>query len=36
MDENIIKTLHDHFQENFMLEIQYHDTEQQKEWNKIS
>lgn len=35
MDENIIKTLHDHFQENFMLEIQYHDTEQQKEWNKF-
>lgn len=35
MDENIIKTLHDHFQENFMLEIQYHDTKQQKEWNKF-
>lgn len=35
MDENIIKTLHDHFQENFMLEIQYHNTEQQKEWNKF-
>ena len=35
MDENVISTLHEHFQENFMLEIQYHDTEQQKEWNKF-
>lgn len=35
MDENVISTLYEHFQENFMLEIQYHDTEQQKEWNKF-
>lgn len=35
MDENVVSTLHEHFQENFMLEIQYHDTEQQKEWNKF-
>ena len=33
MDEHIIKSLHEHFQENFMLEIQYHNTEKQKQWN---
>ena len=31
--EEIIKLLHEHFGDNFMLEIQYHDTEKQKEWN---
>ena len=31
--EEIIKLLHGHFGDNFMLEIQYHDTEKQKEWN---
>lgn len=35
MDENIISTLHSHFKENFMLEIQYHDTEEQKKWNRF-
>lgn len=35
MDENIISILHDHFKENFMLEIQYHDTEEQKKWNRF-
>lgn len=33
-DDNIILSLHNHFKENFMLEIQYHNTEKQKEWNK--
>jgi len=33
MDEHIIKLLHEHFKENFMLEIQYHNTEKQKQWN---
>lgn len=33
MDEHIIKSLHEHFKENFMLEIQYHNTEKQKQWN---
>lgn len=33
MDEEIIKTLHNHFKDNFMLEIQYHNTEKQKQWN---
>lgn len=32
--ENIILQLHNHFKNNFMLEIQYHNTEKQKEWNK--
>lgn len=31
---NLIKRLKEHFQENFMLEVQYHNTEQQKEINK--
>lgn len=33
MDGHIIKSLHEHFKENFMLEIQYHNTEKQKQWN---
>ena len=33
--EQIIKTLHDHFKDNFMLEIQYHDTDLQKDWNQF-
>ena len=33
MDEHIIKSLHEHFKDNFMLEIQYHNTEKQKQWN---
>lgn len=32
--DDIIKTLHNHFRNNFMLEIQYHNTDKQKEWNK--
>lgn len=32
--EDIIKILHDHFKENFMLEIQYHNTVEQIELNK--
>lgn len=31
---DIIQTLYNHFGENFYLEIQYHNTDQQKEWNK--
>lgn len=33
MDEEIIKSLHNHFKDNFMLEIQYHNTKKQKQWN---
>lgn len=33
MDEHIIKSLHEHFKDNFMLEVQYHNTEKQKQWN---
>lgn len=32
--DEIIYTLHNHFKENFMLEIQYHDTDKQRDWNK--
>ena len=32
--DDIILQLHDHFQDNFLLEVQYHNTEKQKEWNK--
>lgn len=32
--ENIVLKLHNHFQDNFMLEIQYHDTDKQREINK--
>lgn len=32
--DEIIEQLHDHFKENFYLEIQYHNTTKQKEWNK--
>lgn len=32
--DDIIKQLHDHFKDNFMLEVQYHNTETQKKWNK--
>lgn len=32
--EDIIKQLHNHFKSNFMLEIQYHNTDSQREWNK--
>ena len=32
--DDIILQFHDHFQENFMLEQQYHLTERQKNWNK--
>ena len=32
--EDIIKQLHNHFKNNFMLEIQYHNTDSQREWNK--
>lgn len=33
IDEHIIKSLHEHFKDNFMLEVQYHNTEKQKQWN---
>lgn len=33
--ENVIKILHEHFRDNFMLEIQYHNTEEQKIWNSF-
>lgn len=33
MNEYIIKSLHEHFKDNFMLEVQYHNTEKQKQWN---
>lgn len=32
--DDITKTLHDHFGENFFLEIQYHNTEKQKQINR--
>lgn len=32
--DNIILQLADHFGENFLLEVQYHNTEKQKKWNK--
>jgi len=32
--EEITKTLHNHFKDNFYLEIQYHNTEKQREINK--
>lgn len=32
VEETIVK-LHNHFKENFMLEIQYHNTDKQKKWN---
>jgi len=32
--DDIVFKLHNHFKNNFMLEIQYHDTEKQKELNK--
>lgn len=32
--DDIILQLKEHFKENFMLEIQYHNTDKQKEWNK--
>lgn len=33
VDDTILK-LHNHFGKNFMLEVQYHNTEKQKEWHK--
>lgn len=35
VDEFMIKTLHEHFKNNFMLEIQYHNTDEQKKWNSF-
>lgn len=32
--DDVIEKLHNHFKSNFYLEIQYHHTEKQKEWNK--
>ena len=32
--DDIILQLHNHFKDNFMLEIQYHNTDKQKKWNK--
>lgn len=32
--DDIILQLHDHFEDNFYLEMQYHNTEKQKIWNK--
>ena len=32
--DDIIEKLHNHFKSNFYLEIQYHHTDKQKEWNK--
>lgn len=32
--DDIILKLHNHFKNNFMLEIQYHNTDKQKKWNK--
>ena len=31
--DEIILQLHEHFKDNFMLEIQYHNTDSQREWN---
>ena len=31
--DDIILKLHNHFKDNFMLEIQYHNTDKQKQWN---
>ena len=31
---NVILQLHHHFKNNFMLEIQYHDTDSQRDWNQ--
>ena len=33
--KDIIIQLHNHFKENFMLEVQYHDTDKQKEINRM-
>ena len=30
--DDIVKQFHDHFGDNFFLELQYHDTDRQKEW----
>jgi len=32
--DDIILQLYEHFEENFMLEVQYHNTDKQKAWNK--
>lgn len=32
--DNIILQLYDHFKDNFMLEIQYHNTNKQRTWNR--
>lgn len=32
--DNIILELHNHFDDNFMLELQYHNTDAQKDWNR--
>lgn len=32
--DDIVGQLHDHFQGNFFLEVQYHNTEAQKEWSR--
>lgn len=32
--DDIVKQFHDHFGDNFFLELQYHDTDRQKEWAK--
>lgn len=32
--DDVIEKLHNHFGNNFMLEIQYHNTDKQKTWNK--
>ena len=32
--DDIILQLHEYFQDNFMLEVQYHNTEKQIDWNK--
>lgn len=33
--EDVVKQLHDHFGNNFMLEVQYHNTEKQKNLNQL-
>lgn len=35
ISEDIILKLHNKFKDNFMLEVQYHNTEEQKEWNEF-
>ncbi len=32
--DDIILQLHSHFDKNFLLEVQYHNTDKQKQWNK--